>query len=62
MPRSGDSLITDAIIRIVSAHPQMEPDEVKNDLARQGIVATIKTVSRFRNLTLQFMRLGWTPP
>jgi hypothetical protein len=40
----------------------MEPDEVKNDLARQGIVATIKTVSRFRNLTLQFMRLGWTPP
>ena len=63
MQSSGSTeMKTDAIIRVTSETPDASPDDIKAQLLAEGIEVKIKTIVRFRSLTRQFLRLGWTPP
>jgi hypothetical protein len=53
---------TDAIVRATSETPDASPEDIHARLHAEGIEVKIKTVGRFRSLTKQFLRLGWTPP
>jgi hypothetical protein len=59
---SSTEMKTDPIIRATSETPDASPDEIQVRLLAEGIEVKLTTVGRFRSLTRQFLRLGWTPP
>jgi hypothetical protein len=61
-PAASTEMKTDAIVRATSETPDASPEDIHARLHAEGIEVKIKTVGRFRSLTKQFLRLGWTPP